>query len=159
MKRLSFLGASLGVVLFSVNVLAAEQPVAAKPQQPQQQQQFKPKEIKIDRNYDGIVERTEVYDDKGLVQRVEVDSDADGKVNEWVYYERGIAVKGGKDLNKDGKADVTMYYDDKGIIIKTESDTNGDGKVDEWIYFVGGVPAKAEKDTNNDGKVDTWLNY
>lgn len=149
MRRSCFLGLALVIVLLSS--VFAEQPAA--------KQQFKPKEIKIDRNYDGIVERTEIYDDKGLVQRVEVDSDADGKINEWIYYERGVAVKGGKDLNKDGKADITMIYDDKGVIIKTESDTNGDGKIDEWIYFVNSVPVKAEKDINGDGKIDTWLNY
>ena len=157
MKRLSFLGMCLGVVvLFSVNAMAAtkDQSTAAS-----RQQQFKPKAIKIDRNYDGVVERTEVYDEKGLVQRVEADINADGKIDEWVYYEKGVAVKGEKDLNKDGKADTAMIYDAKGVIIKTETDANGDGKIDEWVYYANGVPSKAEKDTNNDGKVDTWLTY
>ena len=155
MKRLRVLGLCLGiVVLFSANVFAAskEQPTAAK-------QQFKPKTIKVDRNYDGIAERIEVYDDKGLIQRVEVDSDADGKVDEWVYYEKGVAVKGEKDLNKDGKADTAMIYDVKGVIIRTEADANGDGRIDEWVFYTNGVPVKAEKDINGDGKIDTWLNY
>jgi hypothetical protein len=152
MKKLCFLGVCLGlVVLFNTNVWA-EQAKSGK-------QQFKPKEIKIDRNFDGVAERTEVYDDKGFIQRVEVDSDADGKVDEWVYYEKGVAVKGEKDTNKDGKADTTMFYDAKGVVIRTETDVNGDGKVDEWVFYANGVPVKAEKDTNNDGKVDTWLNY
>lgn len=152
MKRLRFLGVCLGVVvLFNVNVLA-EQPGSTK-------QQFKPKEIRIDRNYDGVAERTEIYDNKGFIQRVEVDSDADGKIDEWISYEKGVVVKGEKDLNRDGKADTAMIYDGKGVIIRTESDTNGDGKIDEWVYYANGVPVKAEKDTNNDGKIDTWLNY
>jgi len=156
MKRLCVLGLCLGVlVLLSANVFAApkEQPATAK------QQQFKPKEVKVDRNYDGIAERIEFYDDNGSIMRVEVDSDADGKIDEWVYYEKGVAVKGEKDLNKDGKADTSMIYDVKGVIIRTETDVNGDTKTDEWVYYTNGVPVKAEKDTNNDGKVDTWLNY
>jgi hypothetical protein len=146
-------------VFFSVNAMAApkaaskDQPVAAK------QQQFKPKVVKVDRNYDGVAERTEFYDDQGVIQRVEVDTDADGKTDEWVSYEKGVAVKGEKDLNKDGKPDTAMIYDVKGVIIRTETDANGDGKIDEWVYYADGVPVKAEKDTNNDGKVDTWLNY
>jgi len=157
MKRLGFLGVCLGiVVLFSVNGFAAtkDQTTASS-----KQVQFKPKAIKIDRNYDGIAERTEIYDDKGVVQRVEADTDANGKIDEWVYYEKGVAVKGEKDLNKDGKADTAMIYDVKGVIIRTETDANGDGKIDEWVYYTNGVPSRAEKDTNYDGKIDTWLSY
>ena len=155
MKRLRFLVMCLGlVVFFNINVWAAPQPAG-----PAKQQQFKPKEIKIDRNYDGVAERTEIYDEKGLVQRVEADSNNDGKIDEWVYYEKGVAVKGEKDLNKDAKADTAMIYDTKGVIIRTETDSNSDGKIDEWVYYVSGAPSRAEKDTNHDGKIDTWLSY
>jgi len=134
----------------SVSVLAAE--VAS-------QQQVKPKEIKIDRNYDGIIDRTEFYDAKGAVVKVESDINADGKVDEWVYYENGAAIKGEKDINNDGKPDTTLIYDSKGVVIRTEADANGDGKIDEWVHYEAGKPVKAEKDVNKDGKPDTWLTY
>jgi len=122
-------------------------------------QQVKPKEIKIDRNYDGIIDRTEFYDAKGIISKVESDSNADGKADEWVYYENGAAVKGEKDINNDGKPDTALIYDAKGSIIRTEADANGDGKIDEWVYYESGKPVRAEKDSNKDGKADTWLKY
>jgi len=41
--------------------------------------QFTPKEIKLDRNHDGVVDRIEVYDAKGVVIRVEADTTNNGK--------------------------------------------------------------------------------
>ena len=160
MRTVCFLALCLGlVVLFNVNAIAAPKASAKDQSAVAKQQQFKPKGVKIDRNYDGVVDRTEFYDDQGVIQRVEADSDADGKIDEWVAYEKGVATKGEKDLNKDGKPDTAMIYDIKGVIVRTETDANGDSKVDEWVYYADGVPVKAEKDTNNDGKVDTWLDY
>jgi len=122
-------------------------------------QQVKPREIKIDRNYDGIIDRTEFYDTKGVITKAESDTNEDGKVDERVYYEKGMAVKGEKDMNNDGKTDTTLFYDAKGSVTKSETDANSDGKIDEWVYYEAGKLVKAEKDTNNDGKSDTWLKY
>ncbi len=160
MKKLVILCVCLAIVgLFCLDAIAAPAQKQQPPQAQAKPQQFKPKEAKIDRNYDGVVDRIEVYDEKGLILRVEADTNGDGKMDEWVYYEAGIPVKGEKDLNADGKADTAMFYDVKGVIIRTEADTNGDGKIDEWVFYTNGVPSKAEKDTNRDGKADTWVNY
>jgi len=69
-----------------------------------------PKKVEIDSDFDGKVDRTEVYDDAGQISRIEVDSNKDGKVNEWITY-------------KDGKP------------LQTQRDSNGDGKVDVWIEY------------------------
>jgi len=132
-------------------VVAAEEPAAP--------QQVKAKEIRIDRNYDGVADRVEIYDTKGVIARIESDVNSDGKIDEWVYYENNVPVKGEKDLNADGKADTTLIYDAKGAVIRTEADANGDGKIDEWVYYEAGKPVKAEKDTNKDGTPDTWIKY
>jgi len=153
MKRTAVLIIScLLLVGFTCAIVVAAEETAAP-------QQVKPKEIKIDRNYDGIAERTEVYDAKGAVTRIESDVNADGKIDEWVYYENGVPVKGEKDLNADGKPDTTLIYDAKGVVIRTEADANGDGKIDEWVYYENGKPVRAEKDTNKDGTPDTWIKY
>jgi len=132
-------------------VVAAEEPAAP--------QQVKAKEIRIDRNYDGVADRVEIYDTKGVIARIESDVNSDGKIDEWVYYENNVPVKGEKDLNADGKADTTLIYDAKGAVIRTEADANGDGKIDEWVYYEAGKPVKAEKDTKKDGTPDTWIKY
>jgi len=152
------------VVLVAMLVLAgftlafaAQEPKATAKGAPQQQ--VKPKEVKIDRNYDGVIDRIESYDAKGVITRIETDTNGDGKMDEWVYYEEGVPVKGEKDLNADGKPDTVLIYDVKGVIIRSEADANGDGKIDEWVYYEGNRPVRAEKDTNKDGKPDTWITY
>lgn len=155
----------IAVLMVSVLFLSAGSSVFAAEQQDKDaaakavQQQFKPKEIKVDRNFDGTPDRIEKYNDKGVIVSVESDANNDGKMDEWVTYENGVPVKGSKDINEDGKPDTTLIYDGKGTVIKSEADSNGDGKIDEWVTYEAGKPVKAEKDTNKDGKPDTWVNY
>jgi hypothetical protein len=122
-------------------------------------QQVIPKVIKSDRNYDGKIDRIETYDDKGAIQKVEMDTTGDGKMNEWMFYEGGIPNKVERDLNKDGKADTFLTYNKKGQLVKIETDTTGDGKINDWVFYENGKPIKAEKDTNKDGKPDTFITY
>jgi len=124
-----------------------------------QSSQIKPREIKMDTNFNGVVNRVEVYDKNKVIIRVEADTNGDGKMNEWIFYKNGSPAKAEKDTKGDGKPDTFLTYDSKGTTIKSETDTNGDGKVDEWVYYKKGAIIKAEKDTNRDGKPDTWLAY
>jgi len=94
----------LFLIGFIYTIAAAAEKVAVAPQQ------VNPKEIKMDLNYDGIVDHTEVYDAEGAVTRVESDVNADGKMDEWVYYENGKPVKAEKDSNKDGVPDTWIKY-------------------------------------------------
>jgi len=157
MKRSAILIMVLVLAGFTSAFAAQQEKAQTKP--PVAQQQVKPREVKMDRNYDGVIDRTEVYDPKGIIIRVETDTNGDQKIDEWVYYEAGVPVKGEKDINADGKPDTVIVYDLKGIVIRTEADSNGDGKIDEWVYYEAGKPVKAEKDINKDGKPDTWINY
>ncbi|MBU0548690.1 MAG: hypothetical protein KJ710_02965 [Candidatus Omnitrophica bacterium] len=157
MKKLMFLIIA-GLLLGGYTVALAEQQASQKTETAKASQ-VKPKEIKVDRNYDGVVDRIEIYNAKGVIIRNESDTNSDGKIDEWIYYEVGVPIKGEKDINGDGNPDTTLIYDVKGMIIRGESDANGDGKIDEWVYYEAGKPIKAEKDTNKDGKPDTWLAY
>jgi len=93
-------------------VLGGLFPVLAEQQKPAalKTTQVKPREIKIDRNYDGVIDRVEVYNSNGSIIRVEADSNADGKIDEWVYYEANKPVRAEKDTNKDGKPDTWLNY-------------------------------------------------
>lgn len=122
-------------------------------------QQITAKEIKLDRNYDGKIDRIEIYNTKGKIVKIEADTTNDGKMNEWIYLKDGVRSKAERDVNGDGTPDSFLKYDKKGVVIKSESDTTGDGKVDEWGYYKDGTLTKAEKDTNADGKPDTWVKY
>lgn len=74
------------------------------------QKKITPKKATADTNYDGNIDRTEYYDDNGMVMKVEVDSDFDGIIDETVYYENGKPVKSAKDTNKDGKPDMWAEF-------------------------------------------------
>lgn len=69
-----------------------------------------PKQVKVDSNYDGRVDRIEFYDSKGQVSRVEVDANADGVMEEVVIYEGGKPARSERDTNGDGKPDVWLDY-------------------------------------------------
>ena len=103
MKKLVVMCMCVSVISFAGITSAAE---AKTPEV----RKFKPKEIKMDRNYDGLVDRVEAYDEKGIIIRSETDTNGDGKINEWVHYKKGIPVKAEKDTNKDGKPDNWIVY-------------------------------------------------
>jgi len=149
----------LVVVCMCVSVIGFASITSAAEAKTPEIRKFKPKEIKMDRNYDGLVDRVEAYDEKGIIIRSETDTNNNGKMDEWVFYEKGIPVKAEKDTNGDGKANTFLTYDRKGVMIKSETDTDNDGKINEWVHYKKGVPVKAEKDTNKDGKPDNWIVY
>lgn len=69
-----------------------------------------PKKVEVDRNYDGLPDRLEYYNADGTVDRIETDTDFNGRTDEWVYYKNGIVEKAEKDTNGDGKPDTWMKY-------------------------------------------------
>ncbi len=135
-KRLVVLCLGIVVLVFvSINSASAQKQEKDFPVR-----QLKAKEIKIDRNYDGVVDRVEVYNKKGVIIRVEADTNGDGKMDEWVFYKDGKATKGEKDANRDGKPDTFLTYDTKGAIVKLEVDSDGDGKIDVLVSYKNGKP-------------------
>jgi hypothetical protein len=69
-----------------------------------------PKRKEIDTNYDGRVDRIEMYDSEGRLVRVDVDTDYDGIFEEWIVYENGKPKMKGVDRNKDGRTDTWIEY-------------------------------------------------
>ena len=148
----------LCLCVIAIGVIGIELTSAQKEAVIPEARQFLPKEIKLDRNHDGVIDRIEVYNEKGIIIRVEADTTNNGKMDEWVTYKKGKPVKAEKDTNRDGKANMFLTYE-KGIVVKSKADTNGDGKINEWVTYKNGKPVKAEKDTSGDGKIDTWIDY
>ena len=74
------------------------------------QTQFTPRKVQVDSDYDGKIDRIETYDQTGQVQKVEADTNSNGKMDEWVTYKNGKPIKKEKDQNEDGKVDVWVDY-------------------------------------------------
>ena len=127
--------------------------------EPTNLKKFKPGKIRSDTNFDGKIDRIEVYDKNGNIVRVEADTSGNGEMDEWAYYKKGKVDRVEKDRNGDGKVDIYLYYNSDGKITRSKTDVDKDGKVDEWVYYKNGKPYKAEKDVNKDGKADTWIEY
>lgn len=89
-------------ILVTANLYAAEDLTKERP--------VTPKKVAVDTNYDGKIDRTEVYNSAGQVARVEIDNDADGAFDETIIYENGKPMRREKDTNNDKKADVWMEY-------------------------------------------------
>lgn len=75
-----------------------------------QQAKLLPKKVSVDSNYDGKIETTEYYNDKGEVCKVETYSAKDGLIDQTLFYEKGKPVRCEQDTNRDGKTDIWIDY-------------------------------------------------
>jgi hypothetical protein len=117
-------------------------------------------------------------DTRALV-RVDYDYDGDGRVDVRTYMRNGIAARLEGDTNGDGVVDRWEYYDPSGALLRIGGSTEGDGREDTWVRTVGGERhveistrrdgivdrrevyrgeqlVRTESDTNHDGLPDMW---
>lgn len=85
---------------------------------------------KIDVEKRGKVEGWVVLGPEGQVLRRFVDSDGDGKVDQWRYFQQGIEVYRDVDTNQNNKPDQARWLNLGGS--RWGVDANEDGKIDSW---------------------------
>ncbi|MGQ9614987.1 MAG: hypothetical protein ACUVWJ_01150 [Spirochaetota bacterium] len=88
----------------------------------------------IDMNYDGKVNAIFIYDVYGKVCEEILDTDFDGRMDNWRTYSKGSLILESLDSNKDGKPDI-WFHIDRGRVYMIEKDTTGDGKPDRIISY------------------------
>jgi hypothetical protein len=90
----------------------------------------------------------------------ETDSDGDGSVDFRVYFlKTGQKEHEEFDYNKDSTMDDFLYYNE-GIAIREEIDSNFDGRIDIWVYLLEGKYIRRyERDLDGDGKPDVVKDY
>ena len=116
-------------------------------------------ELQVDTNADGA-EDTRAYLHGAAVTRVERDSDGDGTIDRWEYYNDTAQLqKVGFSLAGDGVVDAWAYYGTDQQFTVIEVSTRRDRTVDRWEYYEGGVMVRVETDTTGDGQADTWSTY
>ncbi len=103
---------ALFISILCISICAADEPAVTDtaPAKGEAPKQIVPKKVQMDTNYDGKVDRIEIYDDEGHISRVESDTNNDGIIDEWITFDKGSPVKKEKDTNGDGKADVFVEY-------------------------------------------------
>lgn len=100
------------------------------------------------------------YMDGGIVTRIEIDNNEDGRIDRWEYYAAGQKLeKVGSSRSDDGKPDSWFYQGADGTVSKVEHSTRKTGKVDRTEFYTQGQLTRAEQDTDGDGRVDKWEEY
>lgn len=97
------------------------------------------------------------YDAWGRLERIEYDSNGDGRPDQVSHHDGGAKSASRIDLDEDfdGRADRWEYYDPAGKLIKEGTSRRGKGMPDVWtLPAPGGLPARQEFDDDADGRVD-----
>jgi len=95
----------------------------------------------------------------GRVEKQEIDMNFDGHIDTVYIYEFNQKVREEiLDTDYNGRMDNWRFYDD-GELVQDHIDSDGDGRVDMWFYIDRSMIYKLEKDTNGNGKPDVTNNY
>jgi hypothetical protein len=111
--------------------------------------------IERDSNGDGKVDQISHHAGEKEPALIEIDSDFDGNFDRWEYYDHGRLVKIG--AARHGSApDMWSCLDAQGREERREYDDDHDGKVESVHHLVNGHLARVEVDTDRDGRFDRW---
>ncbi len=112
--------------------------------------------IERDSNNDGKVDQISHHAGQKNPALVEVDSDFDGHIDRWEYYQPdGKLVKIGA-TRQGGAPDTWVFTDDKGQVVRREYDDDRDGRVDRVEEISNGRVTWSQVDSDRDGKIDRW---
>jgi hypothetical protein len=113
--------------------------------------------LDADADRDGRVE-SRTYFAGGRPVRIEIDSDGNGTVDRWEYYdESGQMVRLGTSSQRDPIEDTWVVPTADGT--RVELSTRRNGVVDRREFRNGDTLVRVEQDTNLDGAIDQWATY
>jgi hypothetical protein len=110
----------------------------------------------FDRNRDGRYDSVRHYDAKGDPSYEEIDSDHDGRIDLWLFFQNGKVGEEQRDTNIDGEPDELITFNELGQISRVRRDRNFDGKIDEWEIYVNGSLERRGVDDAYEGRVTRW---
>ena len=114
---------------------------------------------RFDTNADGQIDQWEYYE-AGALTRLEKDRDYDQRVDHWVTYQDGKSVQAEFDTNGSGTADQREFYNAEGALMRVTSDEDGDGTFEQQLFYGADKQLeRLEKDTNGDGNADQWQTF
>src|SRR5262249_15309548 len=94
-----------------------------------------------DNNGDGRPDVWRLYDGKGQLTEVDVDSNFDGHTDIQEYYEQGVLVRRESDRNFNGQSDLVEEFDAKTHhLTRSVIDLDYDGTADLLVLFRDGQP-------------------
>jgi hypothetical protein len=116
--------------------------------------------LEYDSNKDGKPDYIARHDGEKSPHLLEVDEDFDGLTDRWEEYDpAGRLTKVGLSRRDTGSPDLWITPGPGDLPGLKEYDENGDMRVDRRELFRAGLIAKVEIDSDNDGKIDRWQDW
>ncbi|MDH5567100.1 MAG: hypothetical protein OEY15_10580, partial [Myxococcales bacterium] len=96
-----------------------------------------------------------LYDDNEQIAERRTDTNQDCRHDEFVHYSAGVAERAERDTDHDGRIDVWLFFEADGKTpARQDQDVDADGQKDRWVTFRAGRPSIQLDDRNADGKPD-----
>lgn len=110
----------------------------------------------MDSDGDGRPDNWVRYED-GVMRSIAYDTNHDGERDSWLDLDRSSRRTASRtDLNYDGDPDSSTRYEN-GRAVATEEDLDFDGEIDLWTDLgEGEIPTAQRDDTDGDGEPDAW---
>lgn len=118
----------------------------------------KKERIESDTDLDGRSDTWEFYGE-GDLSRIEKDDNGDGKVDLKIFYHKGKKQKLLRDQNGDGHFELSRRFDLLPWSHVTTMDEDGDGRPEAGYYYRNGVIRLKEIDGDDDGTPDLKEHY
>ena len=114
--------------------------------------------IEHDSNGDGKPDRILRHDGAKQPHRVEIDADFDGRIDRWEDFTPEGALRRWA-MADDGRPRLWTVLASDGSTSRYEYDRDGDGRIERAEIVGGGRIGRVELDTDRDGKVDRWQDW
>lgn len=115
--------------------------------------------IEVDSNGDGKPDRISYHMGRKQPVRVDVDTDFDGRIDRWEYYDDdGKLVKVGA-ARRGGSPDMWMVLDEQGHVVRREYDDDHTGKINRAEVLDDGQVTLTEVDSDRDGRINRWQHW
>lgn len=116
--------------------------------------------IDYDSNGDGKVDYVAHHDGEKSPHLLDIDEDFDGRYDRWEEYDpAGRLTKVGVSRRHTGNPDLWLTPGPGDLPSKKEYDDNGDMRIDRTEHLRAGLVVRVELDTDGDGRADRWQNW
>jgi hypothetical protein len=115
--------------------------------------------IEYDSNGDGKPDQIARHEGRRHPRRLEIDTDFDGRFDRWEDYDDDGRLLRHALVAKDGRAHRWTVVDAKGEPLRYEYDDKGTGHTDRVEIIADGRVARVELDSDHDGRIDRWQDW
>ena len=109
--------------------------------------------VEVDRNADGKIDEWETFDREGRIERVEQDNNFDGRPDVWLFFKNSVLEASRHDSDFDGRPDWFITYEN-GVAVRMDGRPNESSLVVRRQIFEHGVLREEWVDENKDGIFD-----